>query len=209
MHIFGLTGGIASGKSTVGARFASRGVPVIDADRLARDVVEKGTSGLAEIARIFGEDVLAEDGSLDRKKLAREVFGNDEKRRTLNAIVHPRIRDKSLEEARALSEAGHLLACYEAALLVENGIANAFRPLVVVSAPENMQIARACARDGVTEEDVKARIRAQTPLAEKTRVADFVIENADSRDALHARTDEVLDAICARLDIDANRYRRA
>jgi dephospho-CoA kinase len=206
MHLFGLTGGIASGKSTVAARLAARGVPVIDADVLARDVVEKGTSGLAEIVRSLGQRVLAEDGALDRKKLAREVFGNDEKRRVLGSIVHPRVAERSLQNAHALREAGHPLACYEAALLVENGVADTFRPLVVVSAPEHVQVARACARDAALAEDVTARVRAQLSLADKIRAADFVIENNSSIDALQVRTDEVLDAICRRLSVDRNRY---
>lgn len=97
---------------------------------------------------------------------------------------------------------GHPLACYEAALIVENGVADAFRPLVVVSAPEATQVSRACARDGAAEDDVRARIRAQMPLAEKVKAADFVIENQGSLADLHRRTDEVLAAICARLDVD-------
>ncbi|MBX3186929.1 MAG: dephospho-CoA kinase [Labilithrix sp.] len=202
MHVFGLTGGIASGKSAVASRLRARGVPVIDADELARVAVEKGSEGLADVVRAFGSHVLAEDGSLDRKRLAAEVFGDDEKRKKLNAIVHPIVTTLTFTRAAELRDEGHPLACYEAALIVENGVADAFRPLVVVAAPEATQIARACARDGAAAAEIQARIRAQTPLAQKVELADYVIENTGTLADLERRTDEVLDAICARLGVD-------
>ena len=206
MHLFGLTGGIASGKSAVAARLRERGVPVIDADQLARQAVAPGTDGLRKIVERFGPGVLLADGSLDRKKLAASVFGDDEKRKALNAIVHPEVTTLTFKEASRLRDEGEALACYEAALIVENGVADAFRPLVVVSAPEEMQVARATARDGSTPEEARARIRAQMPLAEKVAAADFVIENTGSLDDLNRRTDEVLAAICERLNVDPDRY---
>ena len=202
MHLFGLTGGIASGKSAVAAHLRKRGVPVIDADQLARDAVAKGSSGLDLVVKTFGEKMLAEDGSLDRKRLAAEVFTNDDKRKALNAIVHPIVTTLTFKRAAELRDEGELLACYEAALIIENGVADAFRPLVVVAAPEETQVARARRRDGATEAEVRARIRAQMPLAEKALVADFVIDNAGSLADLQRRTDEVLAAICESLDID-------
>lgn len=208
MHLFGLTGGIASGKSTVAARLRARGVPVIDADQLARDAVARGTAGLAEVVKVFGSGVLAPDGSLDRKKLAAEVFTDDAKRKTLNGIVHPIVTTLTFKRAAELRDEGRALACYEAALIVENGVADAFRPLVLVSAPEEAQIARATARDALSEAEVRGRIRAQMPLAEKVRTADFVIENAGTLADLEARTDEVLAAICSRLDVDEDALRR-
>jgi len=201
VHLFGLTGGIASGKSAVAARLRERGVPVIDADQLARDAVTKGSPGLAAVVAAFGEGVLAEDGALDRKKLAALVFGDEPKRAALNAIVHPIVTKLTFQRAAELRDEGHELACYEAALIVENGVADAFRPLVVVSAPEATQLTRACARDRASEEEIRARIRAQMPLAEKVKVADFVIENVGSLADLHRRTDEVLAAIGERLDV--------
>ena len=201
MHLFGLTGGIASGKSAVAARLRERGVPVIDADQLARDAVTKGSPGLAAVVAAFGEGVLAEDGALDRKKLAALVFGDEPKRAALNAIVHPIVTKLTFQRAAELRDEGHELACYEAALIVENGVADAFRPLVVVSAPEATQLTRACARDRASEEEIRARIRAQMPLAEKVKVADFVIENVGSLADLQRRTDEVLAAIGERLDV--------
>jgi dephospho-CoA kinase len=202
VHLFGLTGGIASGKSAVAARFRARGVAVIDADALARDAVAAGSAGLAQVVETFGESVLAGDGTLDRKKLAEQVFNDEAKRKALNAIIHPIVTTLTFKRAAELRDAGHALACYEAALIVENGVADAFRPLVVVAAPEATQIARARVRDTATEADIRARIRAQMPLAEKVKVADFVIENAGSLADLARRTDEVLAAICERLDVD-------
>ena len=201
MHLFGLTGGIASGKSAVAARLRERGVPVIDADQLARDALRKGSAGLAAVVTAFGEGVLAADGTLDRKKLAGQVFSDAPKRKELNGIVHPIVTQLTFQRAAELRDQGHDLACYEAALIVENGVQEAFRPLIVVSTPEGLQVTRACARDQASEGDVRARIGAQMPLAEKVKVADFVIENGGSLADLHRRTDEVLAAIRERLDV--------
>ena len=198
IRVFGLTGGLASGKSTVAARFRAQGLPVIDADQLAREVVLPGTPGLAAVVEAFGDEVLSPDGSLDRARVAELVFNDPAKRRALNAILHPRIGALTAQRAADLAARGEKLACYEATLLVENGLADAFRPLVVVAVPEHVQLARAMARDGATEEHARARIRAQLPLAAKTAVADYVIENTGDRAATERRADEVLAAIRAR-----------
>jgi dephospho-CoA kinase len=198
IRVFGLTGGLASGKSTVAARFRARGVPVIDADQIAREVVEPGSEGLARVVEAFGEGVLAPDGSLDRGKLGDLVFAAPERRRVLNSILHPRIGARSAERVAALDAAGEPLACYEAALLVENHLSDAFRPLVVVAVAPDVQLARAVARDGSTEEQARARIAAQLPLATKIAAADYVIDNAGDRAATERRADEVLEAIRAR-----------
>lgn len=202
IHLFGLTGGLASGKSTVAARLRANGVPVIDADELAREVVRPGSEGNEAVVQAFGPSVRLPDGSLDRARLASIVFGDPEKRRLLNSILHPRIGALTAERAAALDAAGHRLACYEAALLVENGIADAFRPLVVVAVPEDVQVARAMARDAASEEQVRARIAAQLPLAAKVAAADYVIENAGNRVETERRTDEVLEAIRRKLGLE-------
>jgi len=207
VHLFGLTGGIASGKSTVAARLRARGVPVIDADALAREVVEPGTDGLRAVVDAFGGGVLAQDGALDRKALARIAFSDEAARKRLNAITHPLIAALTAQRAVELEARGEPLACYEAALLVENGVADAFRPLVVVSCPEATQIARVHARDASSREDALARIRAQKPLAEKVAVADFVIDTTGTIEESARRTDEVLRAVCDRVGVDFARYR--
>lgn len=207
MHVFGLTGGIASGKTTVASLFREWGVPVVDADAVAREVVLPGSPALAEIARAFGPEVIGEDGALDRKALAKRAFATPEGRRALGAITHPRIAARSQEHFARLTAAGEPLVAYDAALLVENGLADAFRPLVVVAAPEALQRERAAARDGEDEAAVAARIAAQMPLADKVAVADFVIQNDASREALAARARDVLLGVLGRLGIDRDRYR--
>ena len=197
--VFGLTGGLASGKSTVAARFRALGVPVIDADHIAREVVAPGSEGLGAIVEDFGEGVLLPDGSLDRARLGDLVFAAPEKRRALNAILHPRIAARSAQHIAALDAAGEKLACYEAALLVENNLADAFRPLVVVTVPFDVQLARATVRDGSTDEQARARIAAQLPLANKIVAADYVIDNSGEVSTTERRADEVLAAIRAGL----------
>ena len=206
MHIFGLTGGIASGKSTVAARLRARGVPVIDADELARQVVGPGSEGLRDVAIAFGAGALSPDGTLNRPALAAVVFSDAAARRKLEAITHPRIARLMLERADELGRAGQPLACYEAALIVENGAQDQFRPLVVVSCPEEVQLARIRTRDTASQQDALARIRAQKPLSEKVAVADLVIDTAGSLEESERRTDEVLRAVCASLGVDASRY---
>ena len=195
----GLTGGIAAGKSAVASVFAEIGVPIVDADAIAREVVEPGSDALREIVDAFGDAVLGPDGTLDRKKLASVVFANESARKRLEAITHPRIAMRSAEQIAAFADASVPYALYEAALLVENGSYRAFAGLIVVSAREATQLARLAARDGMSEADARARISAQLPLAEKVRVADWVIENDGSLAELRERVREVDGEIRARL----------
>jgi dephospho-CoA kinase len=206
VHLFGLTGGIASGKSTVAVRLRAHGVPVIDADAVAREVVEPGTDGLRAIVEAFGAGVIDASGALDRKGLARIVFADATARRRLNAITHPRIGRRTAELAAELTRAGEPLGCYEAALLVENGVVDMFRPLVVVSCPEWVQVERLRARDNASRDDAIARIAAQKPLAAKVAVADFVIDTSDSVERSARQTDDVLRSICEMQGIDPARY---
>jgi len=206
MLLFGLTGGIASGKSTVAARLAARGVPVLDADAFAREVVLPGSDGLAEIRAAFGDAVLAPDGTLDRKALARVVFADEASRKRLNAITHPRIGALTAQRAAELAAKGEPLACYEAALIVENGMADAFRPLIAVTAPDELRVARTVKRDASTPEAARARIAVQVSVSDMTRAADIVIPNDGDLAALHRATDEALAKVCARAGVPASRY---
>lgn len=208
LHLFGLTGGIGSGKSTVARRFRERGLPVIDADELAREAVIPGSPALAAIALRFGADVLQPDGTLDRKLLASRVFGDDEARRALNAITHPEVGRLYVERTEALNAAGEPLACYEVPLLFESRLTEALRPVVVVTTDVATQVARARKRDGATEEEILARVRAQMPLEEKAKQADYVIDNSGELHATLARADEVLDEICRGTGVDPARYPR-
>ncbi len=193
VFLFGLTGGVASGKSTVAKRLHDRGVTVIDADDLARRVVEPGRPALTEIVAAFGPSVVP-DGALDRSTLGNIVFGDPAARARLNAIVHPRVAALLAEELTALTPApGQIrLVCYEVPLLFENGLDAWLRPTVLVACDEETQVERAMARNGWTREHALSRIAAQMPLAEKRRRADFVIENDATLDALNAATDIVL-----------------
>ena len=205
MQVFGLTGGLASGKSSVAAHWRGRGLPVLDADALAREVVAPGQSALAELAAEFGPEVLR-SGQLDRKRLAQLVFGHPERLRRLEAITHPRIlalRTRRLEE---LAAAGEPLVCSEVPLLYEKGLDRELRPVVVVSVPDALQRQRARARDGSSVEEVEARLAAQLPLAEKLRRAEHVIDNQGSLEATLEQADRVLLQICRSLGVDPQRY---
>jgi dephospho-CoA kinase len=204
--LFGLTGGLASGKSSVAARWKSRGLSIIDADVMAREIVAPGTSGLAEIVAAFGPQVLLPDGSLDRKKVGAIVFADAEARKKLELITHPRIAAAMMNRAGDLEAADEPLGCYEAPLLVERGFADLCRPLVVVATDEPTQIARAKARDDLSEEEVRARLAAQLPLAAKVAAADYVIDNSSTLEALIRKADDVLDAICEKAGVDPARY---
>lgn len=201
MILFGLTGGIASGKSTVAARFRTRGLAVLDADQIAREVVLPGSPALLELTARFGPGVLGADGALDRQRLGALVFADPDARRALNAIVHPRIAARTQELRAQLEAAGHDVACYEAALLVENGLAAAFQPLVVVVAAPALQRARLMQRDGLDASAAEQRLAAQAPLEAKLAVAAYVVRNEGNRDELVAAADRALDAVCTQLGV--------
>ncbi len=201
MHLFGLTGGIACGKSRVATHIRARGIPVIDADELAREVVAPGSEGLSALVGAFGPGILLPEGALDRKAMGKMAFADETTRQRLNAIVHPRIAARAVERATELGAAGVPLACYEAALLVETGSAERFRPLVVVACPEAVQLARIRSRDGLTSADALSRVRAQAPLLDKVALADFVIDTSGPVERTEGRTDEVLAAIRVRLGL--------
>ncbi|HXK19867.1 MAG TPA: dephospho-CoA kinase [Polyangiaceae bacterium] len=192
LRVFGLTGGIGSGKSRAAALLRERGVPVVDADELAREVVAPGSSGLGQLLATFGPEILAADGSLDRKRLGTLVFADAELRKRLNAITHPLVRQLSQQRFAELERAGITLAGYDVPLLFEVGLDAVFRPVVVVSASEAVQVERVMRRDGLDETAVRARISAQLPLEEKKRRADFVLENDGSPAELAAQVDQLL-----------------
>jgi len=189
--VVGLTGGIASGKSTVARAFAQRGIPVIDADLLAREVVAPGSPGLSDVVQAFGDQVLLPDGSLDRKALAARVFADRSLLPQLNAIVHPRIARLSAERIAAVAEGSVPYLIYEAPLIVENGLHRAMRALVVVALDVPLQIERMMTRDGLSLAEAESRILAQAPLAKKLEAADYVIENGQDLSTLFRRVDEV------------------
>lgn len=197
-RVVGLTGGIAAGKSTVARCFEELGAAIVDADKLARDAVAKGSDGLAEIVAAFGPDVLLGDGSLDRKALGARVFADAELRARLNAITHPRIAQLGALQIAEHTRRGVPYVLYEAALIVENGLHRGFQGLVVVSVDPVVQLARLVKRDGLSESEAKARIAAQMPLEKKIEVADFVIDNSGEPEALRERVADVHGSLLAR-----------
>lgn len=192
MRIIGLTGGIASGKSTVGRLLAQRGIPVIDADQLARRVVAPGSPGLADIVRRFGSGILAADGSLDRPALARIVFADPASRRELEAITHPAIAKLAAAELSALKAAGTETVIYMAPLLIEAGLTDRVDEVWVVYADRETQIRRVMARDGATREEAEARLAAQMPMEEKARHGRIVIDNRGTLEELAGQVEDVL-----------------
>ncbi|MGZ6123506.1 MAG: dephospho-CoA kinase [Myxococcales bacterium] len=192
MRIWGLTGNIGSGKSTVGRLLAARGIPVVDADQVAREVVAPGRPALREIASRF-PGVLRPDGTLDRKALAARVFADPVERGALERILHPLIAEEVATRMAALASAGHATAVYEAALIVENGLQRGLDGLIVVTAPPEAQIARLRLRDNMSEEEARARIGAQLSSSEKAQEATVVIENAGSDADLGARVDRLVE----------------
>jgi dephospho-CoA kinase len=173
----GLTGGIACGKSTVARMLRDRGAIVVDADRVARDVVEPDSEGLAAVVEAFGSGVLGPDGRLDRAALGARVFADADARRRLESILHPRIAAESMRQLQAALAAAPPLVVYDAALLVEAGRADLFRPLIVVTAPRQVQIERLVTRDGLSRADAERRVAAQMPVEQKAALADHVIDN--------------------------------
>ncbi len=181
MRIYGLTGGIASGKSTVARLLREHGAHVVDADLLARSVVAPGSETLQEIEARFGPQIVLPSGELDRKALGALVFADTNARAQLDAITHPRIAKAGHDAMAALAEQGEALAFYEAALLVENNLQGDMHGLIVVAVPKGIQLQRLQARDGIDEDEAQARLDAQLPLADKLLVADFIIDNSGSQ----------------------------
>lgn len=195
--ILGLTGGIATGKSTVTSMLRERGIPVIDADQIAREVVEPGKPAYEAIVRYFGRDILLADGQIDRKKLGEIVFSDEAKRQKLNAIVHPEVRRVMREEAEAAEQNGARIVFMDIPLLYESKLTHMVEKVVVVYAPPSMQLARMMERDELEEEQAYKRLRAQFPIEQKVQEADFLIDNSQSREQTERQVEELLAKILA------------
>lgn len=186
----GLTGGVASGKSTVAALLAELGAVVIDSDALAREVVEPGTPGLAAVLTEFGDTVLAEDGRLDRVALGSLVFGDEPARRRLEGILHPLIRARAAE-LEAEADPGALVV-HDIPLLVETGQADRFDAVLVVDVPVETQVERMVRDRGWSPEDARSRVAAQADREQRRAVATHVIDNTGTHDDLRERVTEVV-----------------
>jgi dephospho-CoA kinase len=184
----GLTGGVGAGKSTVATLLAEHGAVVIDADAIAREVVEPGTPGFDAVVAAFGDEVVGPDGRLDRPKLAGIVFGDEAKRVQLNAIVHPLVGERTIELAQAAP--ADAVVVYDIPLLVENDMATGFDTVLVVEAEKDLRLARLAER-GMAADDAQDRMAAQASDDQRREVADVVIENNDSLEDLTAAVDDL------------------
>jgi dephospho-CoA kinase len=189
----GLTGGVASGKSTVSAILAELGAVVIDADLIAREVVARGTPGLDAVVAEFGPSLLTPDGELDRPAMGRLVFGDEGARRRLEAIVHPLVIERmaALEQAAGADD----VVVHDIPLLAEGGRADTFDAVVVVDAPRELQLERMLSERGWTREDAEARIAAQATREQRRAVATHVIDNSGSLEQLRSRVEAVYDEL--------------
>jgi len=185
----GLTGGIGSGKSTVSAILTELGAVVIDSDVLAREVVARGTPGLAQVVEAFGSEVLTPEGDLDRPRLGAIVFGDDERRRVLEGIIHPLVRRRSAELEAAAGPGA--LVVHDIPLLTETGMADRFDAVIVVDAPAEVQVERMMRDRGWTREEAESRIAAQASREERLAIATHVVENTGSLEELRARVESL------------------
>jgi dephospho-CoA kinase len=190
-RVVGLTGGIGTGKSTVSAMLRELGATVIDADEATRAVQARSTEGLRRLVEEFGPDILTPEGDLDRPRLAAIAFKDPDARRRLNAIVHPLVRAWMAERQQEAMERGDPLVVLDIPLLYEARGDGAFETVVLVYAPEELQVRRLVEQRGMTEEEVRDRIAAQMPIEEKRRRAQHVIDNTGTREELRARVEQV------------------
>jgi dephospho-CoA kinase len=200
----GLTGGIASGKSTVAAALRDAGAAVVDADRIAREVVAPGGPAYDDVVRAFGPGIVGSGGAIDRKALGARIFHDAEARRRLNALTHPHIRRRMAEDAARLAATpGVAVIVFEIPLLLDttDGRDLGLDGIVVVSAPEDVQLDRLVARDGVSRGEARRRLAAQVPLRDKLAAADWVIDNGGTPDATRDQVDRLWKALTAKAEL--------
>jgi dephospho-CoA kinase len=198
VKVFGITGNIASGKSSVARMFEELGARIIDADDVARAVVEPGEPAWKEIADEFGKEVIEPGGRINRKKLAEIVFSDEARRGKLNDITHPRIRERIRELLGEYERGGAQVVMVEATLIVERGgLMSLLDGLIVVTADEETQIERLVREKGYTREEAVSRLGAQMPAGEKVKYGDYVIDNSGPLEDTRRRVKEVWDAICS------------
>ncbi|MGN6733702.1 MAG: dephospho-CoA kinase [Candidatus Binatia bacterium] len=197
MKLVGLTGGIASGKSTVAKILQSLGAAIVNADDLAREVVEPGREAWQEIVASFGAGVLQSDQNLDRQKLRTLIFNQPEARKRLESIIHPRVRALAEERIRQYAAAGYPVVIYEVPLLFEGNLQEWLRPVILVACDVETQTVRLQKRDHLTAADAQKHIAAQMSLNDKRRLADYVIENNGSLEDLERQTRQILEQLKA------------
>ena len=197
MKLIGLTGGIASGKSTVSAILRRLGAKIIDADALARQIVEPHQPAWNEIVNTFGKEILQSDGSLDRKRLRKLVFDEPHARKQLEDITHPRIRRLAQEKIAESAATGAPLVVYEAPLFFETGIHVWLRPVILVASNTATQKRRLQERDNLTDEEIEQHLKAQMSLEEKRKLADYVVENNGTVEELERAVERTVQKVLA------------
>jgi dephospho-CoA kinase len=190
--VIGLTGGIASGKSTVANMLIDKGITVIDADIIAKQAVEKGMPAYRQIIDEFGEDILLENGDIDRRKLGALVFTNEQKRLALNSIVHPAVREEMLKRRDESIANQETFVVLDIPLLFESKLESLVDKIIVVSVTKELQLERLIKRNQLTEEEALSRIRSQMPLEEKVSRADNVIDNSGTLEETKQQLEEIL-----------------
>jgi dephospho-CoA kinase len=195
MLIFGLTGGIASGKSTVSNTFKNHGVPMVDADLLARQVIEPGSIGLKTFIEEFGSRWLLPDGKLDRVNFGKWAFAQKEVLAHVTAIMSPLIEEAARQQFDLLSKNGVEMAGYDAAIIIERGMADKFRPLILVGCPTSIQVERLVKRNNLSQKEAWDRINSQMSLEDKKLVSDFFIDTSGSKEYSLSQTENIIKAL--------------
>lgn len=191
--IIGLTGSIGTGKSTIANKFSDLDIPVVDADLIAREVVEPGKEAYKDIVATFGEEILQHNKTLDRKALGKIVFNDESKRKQLNAIIHPAIRKEMLRQRDEWVQRGKECVVLDIPLLYESGLTHFVDKVIVVYVDPDVQLHRIIARDESTEEEAKSRINSQMPIKEKAEKADAVIDNNGSKEESYKQLIAILE----------------
>ncbi len=197
MITFGLTGGIACGKSTVTKTFRRHGIPMVDADLISRQIVDVGTHGYFAVLKAFGKEFFNDDCTLNRTKLSNLVFAEKSALKKIDDIMGPLVQDESYRQIQRWmlyldSQGKDLIVGYDAALICERGNAKKYRPLIVVSCPQDMQIDRLMSRNSLTRAEAMARINAQMPVAEKAAMADYVVDTSSTVEYSILQTEEII-----------------
>jgi len=200
MVVAGLTGGIATGKSTVSKMLASMGANIIDADRIAFDVVTKDKPAWRKIIDNFGENILYPDGEIDRKKLGDIIFNSQEKKLMLNSIVHPEVFSEMARMVKELSNNPSAIIILDVPLLIESGMNKGIKDVLLVYTPESIQLARLMQRDGINKKAAMSKIRSQMPIDKKLEYATFIIDNSSSLDMTAIHTKKAFDTLKERLN---------
>lgn len=200
MKRIGLSGGIACGKSSVANILRSKGIPVVDADQVARDIVKPGTAALSELVQEFGKDILKSSGYLNRKKLGSIVMNDPEKRASLNSITHPKIRNSIFSTLQEWHKEGQQAGVVEAALMVETKSYTLYDALIIVTCAPGVQIKRLMNREGFDQQTAQTWINSQLPLSEKEKVADVVIDNSADKETLKKLVHDAWNKLINQLD---------